>query len=189
MHLLVRNPLPRYADTGKGMSNVANVYDKIRMLNMFRLNPDRFLPIVDHAWKVFPEEDRGTEWYDDKQVNIGWDTGLLGADRPYFAEGWAMCGITMLTYFVSAAGMEDASKEDLIRLLTGDHLFRLNDPENPRTDVMKFEDDNGNVFFSVNVTVGMEDETYITGGTIYPFEPLNEYNRRKNGEAKKNETE
>ena len=74
--------LPSYADCGKGMSRMADVNFKIRMLSMFRLNPDRFLPIVDHAWKVFPEEDRGTEWYDDKEVNIGWDTGLLEADRP-----------------------------------------------------------------------------------------------------------
>lgn len=171
------------------MSTVADVYDKIRMLDTFRLNPDRFLPVVDYAWKEFPEEDPGTEWYDDRQVNIGWDTGLLGADRPYFAECWATCGITMLTYFVPAVGMEDASKEDLIRLLTGEHLFRLRDPEHPRTDVMKFEDGSGNMFFSVNVTVGIEDETYIDGGRIYPFEPLNKRNRQINREAKKHETE
>ena len=168
---------------------MANVNQKIKMLSMFRLNPDKFLPIVDHAWKVFPEEDRGTEWYDDKEVNIGWDTGLLGADRPYFLECWAANGITMLTYFVSVIGMEDASTEDLVRLLTDARLFRLLDPEQPRTSVMKFEDDHENVFFSINVTVGIEDETYVEGGTVYPFGPLNEYNSRKMREAEKRESE
>ena len=42
---------------------MADVLQKIRMLKMFRLNPDKFLPIVDHAWKVFPDKDMGTEWY------------------------------------------------------------------------------------------------------------------------------
>ena len=95
----------------------------------------------------------------------------------------------MLTYFVSVIGMEDASVVDLVKLLTDAHLFRLRDPDYPRTSVMKFEDDNGNVFFSINVMVGIEDETYIEGGIIYPFRPLNEYNNRKNREAGKRESE
>ena len=168
---------------------MADVNQKIRMLGMFRLNPDKFLPIVDHARKEFPEEDDGTKWYDDREVNIGWDTGLLGADRPYFLECWAANGITMLTYFVSVIGMEDASAEDLVKLLTDARLFRLRDPENPRTSVMKYEDDHENVFFSINVIAGIEDETYIEGGTIYPFGPLNEYNRRRNREEDKLESE
>ena len=156
-----------------------DVNDKIRMLNFFRLNPEKFLPVVDHAWKEFPAEDWGTEWYDDKEVNIGWDAGLVGADRPYFLECWASNGITMLTYFVSTEGMENATTEDLVKLLTDAHLFRLLDPENPRTAVMKFEDDSGNEFFSVNVTAGMEDECYVEGGTCWSFSELNEYNRKK----------
>ena len=168
---------------------MADVNHKIRMLSMFRLNPEKFLPIVDHAWKVFPKKNMGTEWYDDPEVNIGWDTGLLGADRPYFMECWATNGITMLTYFVSAVGMEDATEKDLVKLLTDHHLFRLRDPGNPRTTVMKFEDSRGNVFFSFNVTVGVEDEIYLDGGTIYPFAPLNQYNQRKDREAENREPE
>ena len=158
---------------------MADVKHKIKLLNMFRLNPDKFLPVADHAWKVFQEEDRGTEWYDDTEVNLGWDTGLLGPDRPYFMECWATCGITMLTYIVSTRGIEDASTEDLVRMLTDAHLFRLLDPGNPRTSVMKFEDDTGNEFYSINVTVGIEDDLYVEGGACYPFGPLNEYNERK----------
>lgn len=162
---------------------MADVYQKIKMLSMFRLNPDRFLPIVDHAWKVFPSVDYGTEWYDDKEVNIGWDTGLLGADRPYFMEAWATNGITMLTYFVSVKGIENATTEELVKMLTDEHLFRLLDPDNPRTSVMKFEDDTGEVFYSINVPVGVEDDLYLEGGRSYPYGPLNEYNSRKKKEA------
>ena len=104
-------------------------------------------------------------------------------------ECWATNGITMLTYFVSAVGMEDATEKDLVKLLTDHHLFRLRDPGNPRTTVMKFEDSRGNVFFSINVTVGVEDEIYLDGGTIYPFAPLNQYNQRKDREAENREPE
>ena len=165
------------------MSNVADVYDKIRMLNMFRLNPDRFLPIVDHAWKVFPKEDPGTESYDDRQVNIGWDTGLLGADRPYFAEGWATCGITMLTYFISTDGIGEYGVPELLAMLERAKLVKVLDPSRPRTDILKYEDDNGREFFSINIAAGDEEGTYVSGGKMYPFAALNRYNRNREKEA------
>ena len=40
---------------------MADVYQKIKLLDLFRLNPDKFLPLVDHAWKVFPAKDRGKQ--------------------------------------------------------------------------------------------------------------------------------
>ena len=165
---------------------MADVHDKIKFLKVVRLNPEVFLPIVDHAWKVFPDRDTGKEWYDDPEVNIGWDAGLVDGNRPYFAECWASCGITMLTYFISAKGMEEAKTEDLVRLLEGGHLVTFLDREHPRVSVMKFEDDSENVFFSINITVGYEDETYIKGGRIFPYGPLNEYNSRKLKEAEEN---
>ena len=158
---------------------MADVYHKIKMLRLFKLNPDIFLPIVDHAWKVFPKKDMGTEWYDDPEYNLGWDTGLVEGNRPYFMECWVSNGITMITFFISTKGIENASTEDLVKLLTAAGLFRLYDPDNPRTSVMKYEDDSENEFFSINVIVGMENETYLDGGMMYPYEPLNEYNSRK----------
>ena len=168
---------------------MADVKEKIKLLQVIRFNPEKILPVVDHAWKVFPDKDMGTQWYDDPEHNIGWDAGFVDGNRPYFLECWATNGITMLTYFVSTIGIENATTEDLVKMLTDAGLFRLLDPENPRTSVMKFEDDHGNEFFSINVVVGVEDETYISGGRIYPFGPLNEYNSRKNKEAGKNESE
>ena len=62
-------------------------------------------------------------------------------------------------------------------------LFRFRDPEHPRAAVLKFGDSSGQEFYSVNVTVGIEDETYIEGGRCYPFAPLNEHNRKRKGKA------
>ena len=170
------------------MSEMADVMEKIRLLDTIRSHPEDFLPITDHAWKVFPKKTDGDEWCD-PEYNLGWDAGLLDGNRPYFAECWATGGITMLTYFVSAKGMEDTKTGDLLKMLTGAGLFRPLDPEHPRAETMKYEDKGGNPFFSVNVTVGAEDETYIDGGTVYPFRELNSRNRKKNREAKANDTE
>ncbi len=164
---------------------MADVMEKIEMLEKFRQHPEKYLPVSEHSLKVFPPKVMGTEWYDDPQYNIGWDTGLLEGNRPYFMECWATCGITILTYFISAAGMEDTETKDLLKLLTDAGLFRFRDPDNPRASVMKYEEGEGNSFFSVNITVGDEEETFLDGGTIYPFKELNAHNRKKNREAEK----
>ena len=160
---------------------MADVREKIELLQAIRQKTEAFLPVVDHAWKVFPKKDMGTEWYDDPVYNIGWDAGIIDGNRPYFLECWATSGITMLTYFVSTVGMENAATKDLIKMLTDADLVQFKDPEHPRVSVMKFEDSRGNEFFSINVTAGVEDETYATGGRIYPFAPLNDYNSLKYG--------
>ncbi len=165
------------------MRKTANAKEKIALLELIRMNPEGFLPMPDHAWKEFPETDRGTEEYDDPQHNLGWDAGLLEGKRPYFMECWASCGITMLTHFISVKGIETAAKEDVTKLLTDAGLFRFYDPEHPRVNVMTFTDGSGNDFFSVNVTVGDEEDTYLEGGRMYSFKTLNAYNRKRNKEA------
>ena len=168
---------------------MTDVNEKLRLLETLREEPEGMLPVIDHAWRVFPERCRGPKDWDDPEVNIGWDAGLLTPDRPYFAECWAVGGITVLTYFVSVIGIEDAGTGELVRMLTDAGLFRLLDPAEPRTSVAKFEDGRGNQFFSINVTVGIEDETYIEGGRIFSFRPLNEQNSRRTREADRNDAE
>ena len=90
---------------------MAEMNEKILLLDTIRNHPEDFLPIVDHAWKVFPAMTKGTDWRDDPEYDLGWDAGLLDGKRPYFAESWATGGITMRTYFVSAKGMEDAKPQ------------------------------------------------------------------------------
>ena len=95
----------------------------------------------------------------------------------------------MRTYLLSAEGMENAETKDLVKLLTGAGLFRSRNPGKPRAKTMKFTDEHGNAFFSVNVTMEDENGTYTDGGIIYPFGELNAYNRKKKKEAKANEPE
>ena len=163
---------------------MANVAEKIRFLEEYRKYPEKYLPLTDHAWKHFEKVDYGTEWYDDPWYNLGWDAGLLEGNRPYFLECWATCGITMLTYFVSTEGIEGYGVPELLAMLEKAKLVKVLDPANPRTAVKKFRDDSGREFFSINITVGVEDETYVSGGTMYPFAALNRYNRKREKEEK-----
>ena len=163
---------------------MANVFEKLQFLQVCREHPDKYLPLIDHSWKQFPDKDPGENWYDDPEYNIGWDAGLLEGNRPYFLECWATCGITMLTYFVSTSGIEQCKKEDLLRMLENAGLFRILDPDDPRTEVNTYTDDSGNEFFSINIVCGDEDNTYIEGGKIYPFPQLNEFNIWKGREPK-----
>ena len=171
------------------MNEMANVTDKIKMLEAFRLNPEKFLPVTDHSKKQFQKVDYGEEWYDDPWYNLGWDAGLLDGNRPYFMICWATCGITMLTYYISTEGIGEYGVPELLRMLEEAGLVKVLDPDNPRTDMMRFREDNGNEFFSVNIAVGDEDGTYAEGGRMYPFKPMNEYNRRNFGEGEKHESE
>ena len=161
----------------KGEWEMANVKKKLAFLKEIREDPGRYLPITEKAWNIFPKKDCGTEWYDDPEYNIGWDAGLLEGNRPYFLECWATCGITMLTYFVSSAGMKRAGKKKLIRLLEDAGLLKILDPHNPRTSVMEFTEESGNSFYSVNIVAGDEEHIYTDGGCFFPYEPLNEFNR------------
>ena len=156
---------------------MAKVTEKIALLKELREYPDKYLPMVDHAWRTFSEKDEGTKWYDDTEYNIGWDAGLLEGNRPYFLECWATNGITMLTYFVSTDGIGEATDEDLIKMLEKADLFRILDPSRPRAQVMKF-DSGGKEFFSVNITAGDENGTYVEGGSSYSFRYLNEFNEK-----------
>ena len=66
----------------RGLRQMAKVTEKLELLRELREHPDRYLPIINHAWKVVPERDDGTEWYDDPEYNLGWDVGLLPGNRP-----------------------------------------------------------------------------------------------------------
>ena len=172
-------------DTERGMTGMATVDEKIELLKEIRDNPERYLPVVDHVWRVFPKKNMGTEWYDDPEYNLGWDVGLLEGNRPYFMECWATCGITIVTYFISAEGIGDATAGDLETMLTdGAKLLRFLSPDHRHVSAKKFTDTRGNEFFSVNITVGDEEGTYVDGAVSYPFSPLNELNKKTEKEGR-----
>ena len=158
---------------------MADVNEKIGFLEEYRMHPEKYLPLADHAWKQFEKVDYGEEWYDDPWYNLGWDAGLLEGKRPYFMLCWATCGITMLTYYVSADGIGEYGVLELLALLEKAELVKVPDPSRPRTDARKYEDDNGREFFSINIAVGDEEGTYASGGKMYPLAALNRYNRNR----------
>ena len=160
--------------------------DQYDLLMDIRMNPDNYYPLVDHA-----------EWHHEGRTetgdtNIGWNIGLLEENRPWFGECWATEGITMLTYFFSTRNIEEKTPEQLGLMLEEAGIVRFKDTEHDNTPaVQKITDGKGNEFFSVNITVGVEDEVYITGdsGNVHDFRELNRFNetvfQRKKEEIRK----
>ncbi len=161
---------------------MAGVDEKIRFLEEYREHPENYFPLTEHAWKHFAKVDYGTDWRDDPWYNLGWDAGLLEGNRPYFLELWAGSGLTTLTYLISADGIGDYGKTELLAMLEKANLVKVLDPSNPRTTAFRFGED-GKEFFSVNITAGDEEGTYVSGGTAYPFTALNRYNRNREKKA------
>lgn len=159
------------------------VSEKLALLAELRRRPENSLPMVDHAWKVFPETDAGDESCDDPEQNIGWDAGMLPGGRPWFLECWATSGITLLTYFLSTEGIEDADCRGLVRMLEDEGLFHRKDPESTSARLMRITDGSGREFFSLNLVLGDENGTYIEGASVCPYAELNSFNSGHSGKA------
>jgi len=155
--------------------------DKICFLEEYREHPEKYLPMADNAWKQYAKVDRGDERYDDPYYNLGWDAALLEGNRPYFMLCWATCGITMLTYYVSTSGIGEYGEKEMLAMLENEGLLEVPNPAQARVQIMKFEDDSGNEFFSVNIKAGDEEGTYVNGGNMFPLRSLNSYNRVRKG--------
>lgn len=164
---------------------MADVSEKIRFLEECRAHPEKYLPMADHAWKQYEDVDYGENWYDDPWYNRGWDAGLLEGNRPYFMIGWATCGITMATYYVSSEGIAEHGAQELLDMLEKAKLVKVSDRSRPRTDIMKWKDGSGKEFFSVNIAIGDENGTYARGGPMYSLAELNRFNRKREKEAER----
>ena len=107
---------------------------------------------------------------------------MLDERRPFFAECWAEDGITMLTVFVSAEGIENESPEEIENRILKSGYFRYRSEEHGHAEVMPFTNRKKDAFYSVNICVGVEGEpTRIMGAKILPWSVLNEYNRSAGG--------
>ena len=62
---------------------------------------------------------------EDGSVDIGWDAGVLSDGRLWRAEAWAESGMTILTFFFSSLGLEQATDADLAAMLTREGLVRF----------------------------------------------------------------
>ena len=142
------------------------------LIKAYRANPDHYLPMIDHTEEVPGRNEYG-------EYNIGWNAGLLDATRPYFVECWAVDQITMLTIYVSAEGIEEKTAAELDQWLQDVGYFSYLDKKYWPAEVKTFENQDGNEFFAISITVGIEDEpALITGAQILSWSKLNEYNRK-----------
>lgn len=149
----------------------------LELIKDFRENPDKYLPAIVHTGEVPAINEYG-------ERNIGWYAGLLEENRIFFAENWCVDQITMLTIFVSTKGIEDKTEEELIQWIQDIGYFTPRKGNEPTVEVKTFKNKSGDEFYSINITVGIDDEPgQIDGAPIYGWAVLNEYNRRKKWEG------
>ena len=143
--------------------------EKLLFLDDYKKNKEKYLPLIDHAYKIFPEK---TEFGD---INIGWNVGIIDGNRPYFCEAWAD-GFTVLTYFFSDIGIEDYGEAQIEKMLADENIINYVGKRKYPTSVALYTDGFGNTFFSVNIIVGDDDGVYTKCGNIYSLKILNDYN-------------
>ena len=100
-------------------------------------------------------------------LDLGWQEGILRDGRPFRGEYWCQDQISMITFFFSTIGLENASQEDLKLLLVSENLIQFK-PGRARVEARKVVDSSAHEMWSVNVAVGDEDETFVEGGR--PFQ-------------------
>ena len=145
----------------------------LALIKDYRKNPDKYLPAIDHTEEVPAVNEYG-------ERNIGWYAGLLEENRIFFAENWCVDHITMLTIFVSTKGIKDKTEEELIQWFQDIGYISFRNGNEPAIGVNTFKTKSGDEFYSINITVGIDDEpAQIDGAPVYGWAVLNEYNRRK----------
>ncbi len=121
------------------------------------------MPVLNRA---YPIPDRGAQKVnlvrsEDGIRDLGWCEGVLADGRAFRAEFWTQDGISLLTFFFSQIGLEAASGEALFELVNKEGLVRSKPRVRPSFSAVAWTDPHGAVFWSLNVTVGTEDETYL----------------------------
>ena len=142
----------------------------LELIKAYRKHPENYLPFVDRKVQTPARNEYG-------EVNIGWNAGLIGENRPYFAECWATDGITMLTVYMSSSGLEDKTPDELAALIQESGYYRAKEGDQTPT-VGTFTNPRGEGFFSINIGVGAgEEPALIEGAPVIPWKVLNDYNR------------
>jgi hypothetical protein len=121
------------------------------------------VPVLDPR---FPVPDRSGQTVntvkgEDGVLDLGWCEGVLSDGRPFRAELWAQDQITVLTFFFSVLGLETLSPDALYALVEKEGLVRLAAGFSPSFQVRTWADPSGTEFWSVNVTVGTDEETRL----------------------------
>lgn len=105
-------------------------------------------------------------------------------NRPYFVECWAVDHITMLTFYCSTSGIKDKTKAELMQMLLDTGYFRFVNGGERSCSPSTFSDRQGNEYYSITVTVGVDEEpSQIEGAPVIPWPVLNEYNKEAGGKG------
>jgi hypothetical protein len=100
---------------------------------------------------------------DDGVVDIGWCDGIMSDGRPFVAEMWAQDSISMLTIFFSSEGIERLASDQLKNMVVKEGLVTFRTEGDSYCEAAKYEDCAGKAMWSINIVVGSEDESFLTG--------------------------
>jgi hypothetical protein len=85
--------------------------------------------------------------------------------------------ISMLTIFFSRVGIDDIDAEAIGRAMESEGLVKFRDPGAKKCNCVKIDDDSGNPIWSVNITIGTDDESYLDSAVpIFPHSQRGEPN-------------
>ena len=100
---------------------------------------------------------------EDDAIDIGWAEGILSDGRPYRLECWCQDQVTCVTIFVSQIGLERLDDRSIQDLLEREDLAHFTGPKR-FAGARPFRDASGQAMLSINVVVGDDEETFVTGG-------------------------
>jgi hypothetical protein len=99
---------------------------------------------------------------DDRELDLGWAEGEWEDGRPYRAELWSWKDLTVVTFFFSVLGLEDAGDAELRRMLEKESLVEF--PGIPRVYPDRVRDSAGNEMWSVSIPVQEGNQSRVQLG-------------------------
>ena len=107
---------------------------------------------------------------EDGVVDIGWHDGVMSDGRPFRAEMWAQDSVSMLTIFFSSQSIEDFGSDQIRDLIVKEGLVAFRTQADTYCESTNYVDCAGNAVWSVNIVVGDEDRSFLTGSVpIFPY--------------------
>ena len=114
-------------------------------------------------------------------IDIGWCDGVLSDGRPFRAETWAQDGVTMLTIYFSNVGIEELDNDALCKFIQAEDLVAFVDDDPKHINARKWTNDEGNEFWSVNILIGYDEHTFLSGSVpVFPYSRSGEPNAMLN---------
>jgi len=104
---------------------------------------------------------------EDGIIDVGWCEGVLADGRVFRGEMWAQDQVSVLTFFFSVDGLEELDAAGVRDIVERERLVTFPESGPTYCDAAVFVDDAERRLWSVNIVVGDDSATYITGSV--PF--------------------